>query len=614
MKRYILSTVVVALAAMASFTSCSDFLDAENRSNQSADEYFYTDAGLEALRIAAYSELKALATSTSMYEWGTDLYIPIRGKEPDALQTYNLTPETSDVSSFYSNLYDLINHANCCIYYGENDAKLVAESKFLRAYGYYLLTQHFGSVPYIDHYINDATTDYPRASLDSVYAVVVEDLESIMNDGNLPANCINSYGHSGYVSQRAVKALLAKVCLAAGWDLETSLTSATGGTYSVNSTAYFAKARQYALEAIDGQSLSMSFEDKWSPFNEDNSEEIFSVQYDRDSYPGDVASGGHSLQNNYGGYYGEQGTTGMKQVGSEMSMSAKSMYLWYVGDERWDGTFMNTIYNYVNDKWESTGYYAYYNVKDHSNLNICSRYFPFYTTEDEAEAELAANQENWKIGDCTPNNSIQAYILGENCTKYTFNTSTGEVSSKETTTFESNNTMTYFPSPVRKFDDANTTMNETKSNDYRDIVLFHLSEMYLVAAEAYLMEGNTASALQYVNYVRNRSNAGQLSSLDGPTYQEDYVWYNVPSNFGSFTALDILLDEYAREMYAERTRWMDLRRTRQLVRYNVAYNTHVTTVADMSNNEGEVKWYRPIPATEIESNTSMTYADQNPGY
>ncbi len=613
MKKYILNTVFVVLVLMVALTSCSDFLDAENKSNQSADDYFTTSEGVEALRIAAYSELKTLATSTSMYEWGTDLYIPIRGKEPDALQTYNLTPETSDVSSFYSNVYDLINHANCCIHYAKDNEVVIAEAKFLRCYGYYLLTQHFGAVPYVDWYIDDANRDYPRTPLNELYPTIIEELESIMNDSNLPANSIDSYKHSGYISQRAVKALLARVCLAAGWDLGTELTSATAGTYTVTSTEYFAKARQYALEAINGQSLTMSFDDKWSPFNEGNAEEIFSVQYDRAGYPGDVASGGHSLQNNYGGYYGEQGTTGMKQVGSEMSMSAKSMYLWYEGDERWDGTFMNILYNYIDGKWDTTGYYAYYNVANKSSLNICGMYFPFYYTEDEAEAVLEANKEAFKIGDCTPNNSIQAYILGNNCIKYSFDTSTGEISSKETTTFTQNNTMTYFPSPVRKFDDAETTQNETKSNDYRDIILFHVSEMYLVAAEAYLMEGNTSSALQYLNAVRNRSNAGALSSLDGPTYEEAYVWYNVPSSFGSFTALDIILDECAREMYAERTRWMDLRRTRQLVRYNVAYNDD-TSASNMSNNAGEYKWYRPIPATEIEGNEGMTNADQNPGY
>ena len=60
---------------------------------------------------------------------------------------------------------------------------------------------------------------------------------------------------------------------------------------------------------------------------------------------------------------------------------------------------------------------------------------------------------------------------------------------------------------------------------------------------------------------------------------------------------------------------MDLRRTRQLVRYNVAFNEWIGSAADMQNNKGETKWYRPIPIHEINSNTAMTEAEsQNPGY
>lgn len=76
----------------------------------------------------------------------------------------------------------------------------------------------------------------------------------------------------------------------------------------------------------------------------------------------------------------------------------------------------------------------------------------------------------------------------------------------------------------------------------------------------------------------------------------------------------MVLDERARELYAETTRWMDLRRTRQLVRYNVEFNPSIASVADMANAKGELKWLRPIPAAEIETNTAISQEDQDPGY
>ena len=160
---------------------------------------------------------------------------------------------------------------------------------------------------------------------------------------------------------------------------------------------------------------------------------------------------------------------------------------------------------------------------------------------------------------------------------------------------------------VKKFDDPETPQDNSATG-YRDIVLFHLSDLYLTAAEAYLMAGDESSAISYINAVRTRAGASAISSFD--SYKPDYA----TSDGFTIRPIDLVLDERARELYAERTRWMDLRRTRQLVRYNVEFNPYVTSMADMCNSKGEVKWYRPIPASEIETNTAISSDDQNEGY
>ena len=104
--------------------------------------------------------------------------------------------------------------------------------------------------------------------------------------------------------------------------------------------------------------------------------------------------------------------------------------------------------------------------------------------------------------------------------------------------------------------------------------------------------------------------AGLAALASFGAYQPEY------STSGSFkmTDLDLILDERARELYAEGQRWMDLRRTKQLVRYNVEFSEYISAASDMANNKGEIKWYRPIPANEISANSGISQADQNPGY
>lgn len=58
------------------------------------------------------------------------------------------------MTSYYSNAYKMINHANGVLEYAPATSLEAYQARFLRCYGYYLLTQQFGSVPYITTYIN----------------------------------------------------------------------------------------------------------------------------------------------------------------------------------------------------------------------------------------------------------------------------------------------------------------------------------------------------------------------------------------------------------------------------------------------------------------------------
>lgn len=612
--------MVSALLTLMSATSCSDFLEAENKSAggdaNDPEVYFRTSTGIQAFRAYAYQPLKTIVTALDIADDGTDLYETCRGTAPSSFQNYTLTADDQDVENFYVACFGLVNNANGMMYYsGTEFPQYYAEGQFLRALGYYYLTQHFGAVPYSDTYIQNSNRDYPRADLETIYTNCENDLIEVIGNSAVPEE-----SHDGSVNKRAARALLAKMYLAHGWDCNTTLVNAETGEYTVNSTENFEKAAQMAEQAISGISLTQPFEDKWSPYNEDtNPETFFAVQYDKAGWPGDLADGGHRLCEYYCHYYGAM-SDGVKYTTSQKNMTTHALALWEKGDERWAGTFMTTIYEYDSNvgDWFKAGYFSYYNNDvDKNSAPIFTYYAPTYVTQEEFEAYLRAHQSQFAMtGVNRPEPHVPHANLLQNGSvlRYNFNADGSIAAGSPVVISGFMSTLNQSSSldiaegtpPVKKYDDPTTAIGGDHTYSFRDIVVLHASEIYLTAAEAYYMAGNEPAAWEKINAVRNRAKA--------PNLNNSLANYGVEVKFSNFDLLDLILDERARECYAEQTRYIDLRRTKQLVRYNIAYNHYTPNVSSMQGASGEIKWYRPIPETEISSNDGISSEDQNPGY
>ena len=579
-------------------SSCSDFLEADNKTtgNKEADDALTAEKVL----YSAYNSLYSVTTEVALNEEGTDLYIPVRGKTASAFDQYTLNAENADVYSYWKNLYTMVNFANGVLYYNQEssadyNAKSSAEAKFIRCYGFYLLTQQFGSVPYVTEYVDEAKPGYPRVDVSTIYDGCIAELTEVYNS-NVLATVATRGANVASPTNEAVALLISKFYLAKGWDVDVTATGKDVAPVSGNEN--FTNAAEWAEKAINGKEPSLTFAEKWSPYNDNNAESFWAVQIDRTN-----SVGAHSLQNDYGNYYGECTATGYKNVGSTHAQSQKSLYIFAKGDERYEATFATTILNKGNDGWGVTGYYAMYNNKNWKKVGY--RYFPYYVTEAEAEATFDAELYSYSAEDGN-NETVKAFILGNpqggaGCTAYTFDAS-GAVSVKTSGSYSAINQQVAGGVCVKKFDDAASTM-VTRNDDYRAINIFDLSDAYLTAAEAYYMAGNETEALAKVNAVRERAYGGpdgNLADFSEASYKNFYI-YDAPE--GGFKAIDIILDERARELYAERTRWIDLRRTKQLARYNAAYNPNLVST---------VKTLRPIPANEISANSSIS--DQNAGY
>lgn len=566
----ILYSVVLAACCMGTMTSCSDFLDASNKSNVTAKQSFATKEGLNNLVNDAYQHLQnvyAAPLFTSCFSAGTDMYADARNKMNEALNTYEtLTPENTDIKNLYTYLYSGIRAANSVSYYAQTaqvddktKSQLIGEARVLAAYEYYLLVNNFGGVPIMKDFLTTADTGYPKSSPEDVYAYIISKLEEVISKNVLQASTATKGG--GRISQETAKAILAKTYLSAAWDL--------------NKQDYFSKAAALADEVIAGRKLTTPFAKLWKAdgSGDDNEEFLWDVEYDL-ATANNTTSGGTEWSGYYCNYLGGN-EDNIKATTSSYVPTLYALHCFKKGDQRYDATFMKELPDINKGNAAGTGYWTWYKNGESLVGKPVTRYYSaWYETDADFEA--------WKAID--PANRANTYrIPMDSQTKEAQNMDGKDMD------YYDNQQLVYGSSPCKKFDDSKTAKTE-KNTCYRDIHIITLPEMYLVAAEAYLKAGDNPKALARLNEVHQRA--------------------GLPALTGTVT-IDDILDENACENFGNEARWMDLRRTQTLVTRCTKYNHEM---GDKAAQYIGKKLLRPIPQAAIDANDQLTLTDQNPGY
>lgn len=555
---------------MGTMTSCSDFLDASNKSNVTDKQTFATKEGFNSLVNDAYQHLQnvyAAPLFTSCFSAGTDMYADARNKMNEPLNTYEtLTPENTDIKNLYTYLYAGIRAANSVSYYAQTaqiddktKGQLVGEARVLAAYEYYLLVNNFGGVPIMKDFLTTADTGYPKSSAADVYAYIISELEDVISKNVLQASTATKGG--GRISQETAKAILAKTYLSAAWDL--------------NKQEYFSKAAALADEVIAGRRLTTPFAKLWKAdgSGDDNEEFLWDVEYDL-ATANNTTSGGTEWSGYYCNYLGGN-EDNIKATTSSYVPTLYALHCFKKGDQRYDATFMKELPDINKGNAAGTGYWTWYKNGESLVGKPVTRYYSaWYETDADFEA--------WKAID--PANRANTYrIPMDSQSKEAQNMDGRDME------YYDNQQLVYGSSPCKKFDDSKTAKTE-KNTCYRDIHIITLPEMYLVAAEAYLKAGDNPKALARLNEVHQRA--------------------GLPALTGTIT-IDDILDENACENFGNEARWMDLRRTQTLVTRCTKYNHEM---GDKAAQYIGKKLLRPIPQAAIDANDQLTLADQNPGY
>ena len=208
--------------------SCDDYLDLKPVSEETSGNAYETASQIESALVGAYESFQ----SSEYYVWDNILFQDVRsdnayagGDNPEIFQIdfLDISPTHTRIFTNWSNIYNAIYKANLVKdkIDGIDDPRLTEERRsqikgeayFLRSYHYFTLVKLWGGVPLI---LNATTStepedlNVPRASVEEVYAQIIEDLE--LATTLLP----DKYGNDASVNKAratagAAHALLAKV-------------------------------------------------------------------------------------------------------------------------------------------------------------------------------------------------------------------------------------------------------------------------------------------------------------------------------------------------------------------------------------------------------------------
>lgn len=571
--RNFIYTAILAVGVL-SMTSCSDFLEQDNRSDKPSDEFYATKSGFNSLINSAYSSLRSVYGGVPwVFSAGTDLYA--KGKQGvDAIGLYGSIYNSSDndVKTFYTECYQGIQLANSVLHYAATtEASSVREqyadeARFIRAYYYYLLVQQFGGVTLNKEMFDEAVMSHARNSAEEVYQFVIDEFTDLAGaDSKLLERTAASGDNFGRANKRAASHFLAKTYLARGYETFAAATD-------------FENAAKYAELAINGEQPTIPFSDVFNINNEENDEIFWSVQYSSATLE-DLSKSGNAQQSLFGVYLG--GTEEHNKYNYVyLAPTLRLHELFAEGDARYEGTFMLELYNQ---------YYDYYDEGKKATSTVKYYYAPEWVDVDAWRNE-AGFQDARK----------DAVVI--------VTQAVGPDRKGKTTTYYEKCADDYGVPCIRKFDDPKSSFSLTGST--HDIILARLGETYLVAAEAYIKMNQPDKAKEKIDALRKR--AAQ------PGYD-----LSVPvSALTGEAGIDFILDERARECAGEYHRWMDLKRTGRLIEYVAngtyngkacrAYNPDGIKVADFIGNDGNVKMLRPIPLDAINKNKGEVA--QNPGF
>lgn len=598
-----ISIIVMAIAFLSN--SCSKILEESPRSGI-VPAFFNTPAGVLGGISGVYNDMRAAWGTegfTNEMVAGTDEHLSGASASGIQLHNYNGLNGTN-FGAAWGIAYTDINTLNGVLEFGQTidlpDAtrkQYLAQAKFLRAFWYFYLVQTFGDVPLNTTFITVPSQAASRQPAAEVYAQIISDLNDAVADlPNTPTAPFLGKAATKPVAQY----LLAKVYLTRGWLTNTQADFAQAHTICANIIAN---------KALYGLDLWQDYADAFVPANDYGKETLFVSD--------------HSTDPKYGQYTVGGGASG----GAAQNLSPWFYIFNYpnVGIN----TFKNAAGALVNSGSASMLRDAangrpYIRIRPNSHLwtsgaNSGKRYIldqaftnrPFDSRYDNTFQKVWISNVARTVNATDANNQrgiSYSMTVGVDTSIWISDVEIpgapqfdGTRPFKGTIIPPSLWTNVYFPS-VKKFMDPSRGSNFNDPSS-RPVVMYRFSDVYLVAAEAYLKDGKPTEAAAMLNVIRQRSAFRKTN-----TPAQNAAAAAAMTITAADVTVDFILDERSREFYGEWQRWHDLVRTKSLVRRVLAWNP------EAGANIKDFHALRPIPQSQIDRVVEGPPFPQNPGY
>ncbi len=532
--------------------SCSDLLK-ETVVSSIGNDYLNTAAGYQDAVKAAYSSLRffyGTQQGLTFTEFGTDIYATGADGGYKGFHFYDaqLQPTVDFIQQIWEELYKGINACNAVIDRTPNVVGVTDAVKKQRVAEVKFLRAHYYFI-LLQQWggVDLRLTETVLPTKVATRATEADMFKAIIADLEASLPDLENKAKSadyGRATKAASEHLLAKVYL-------------TKATSSAKAADDYAKAATYASNVVNnyGFKLQADFASVFDIANQENSEVVFAVQYTTDPLTNGV---GNELHLFFGMQYDVQ--AGMVRdifYGRPFKRLRPTKYLTdvvfaeanRVNDSRYKKTFRDT--------WLSNSPGTFTNVFDNSKKTV-----------------------TFKAGDTT------IFIPG-------FEMSLADRAKKPYQVLvPSLYSEALFPTLQKFFDPLRP--DKTYTNGSRDYLCFRLADTYLLLAEALLNSGKPKEATDAVNVVRTRAAwAGKTTAMQVTQAQVN---------------MDFIMEERARELAGEQTRWADLKRWGKLVERVKLYNPQASAISEMHN-------VRPIPQAQIDRTADgKTAFPQNPGY